>query len=270
MNDPVDFDRAIALWDEQVEKHLRDARVLLDAARMIGFDHTNEREIALAERAQQLDPGSYTPPLASVYAHVLLQIGNNMPDRAAIKSKLLSSTDSALVGSVAREMMNRITDDAMGGSKTRVPTEVLMSELTELLAHAISLDPKNSAWPDLMQGAKQLEAKSKPGSLPAKQSSVSTFSIPGEVAKMNLMTSPQPVYPIEAKSQGIRGTVRFNVLIGADGHVKNVVLVSGNALLVKPAQEAVHQYVYRPIFVDGAAVEVMAPVEVDFHVSEQP
>lgn len=61
MNEPADFDRAIALWDQQVKSHPRDARVLANAARRIGFDRANEREIALLERAQQLDPRNPIP-----------------------------------------------------------------------------------------------------------------------------------------------------------------------------------------------------------------
>ncbi len=72
MNDPADFDRAVALWEEQVKKHPQDGRVLFNAARMIGFSHRNQQEIALAERAQQLDPHSYTLPLARLYAQILL------------------------------------------------------------------------------------------------------------------------------------------------------------------------------------------------------
>jgi len=41
MNAPADFDRAAAMWDEQVKNHPLDARVLFNAARMIGFSHPN-------------------------------------------------------------------------------------------------------------------------------------------------------------------------------------------------------------------------------------
>lgn len=268
MNDAADFDRAVALWDEQVKNHPRDARVLFNAARMLGFSHSNEREILLAERAQQLEPASYTLALARLYTQILLQIGTELPDSSGIKEKLLSSTDSELIGLVAREMMDRITHDAMTGSNGRVPASVVPVDVTELLARAISLNPKNSEWPELMQGAKQLESKRDP--VPAtSQPAFRGLTISENIAKMNLISSPEPIYPVEAKYQGIDGTVRFNVRIGPDGHVKNVVLVSGQALLVNPAQEAVRQYIYRPIFLNGAAEEVIASVDVEFHLSEQ-
>ena len=62
-----------------------------------------------------------------------------------------------------------------------------------------------------------------------------------------------PVYPPEAMAAGIEGDVRFNVIIGTDGHVRDVKLFAncpGRACppreLVAPAQEAVSQYVYEP------------------------
>lgn len=269
MNDAADFDRAIALWEEQVTKHPRDPRVLLNAARIIGFGHPNEREISLAERARQLDPASYTAPLAWLYSQILLRIGTEQPDTAGIKAKLLASTDSELIGSVAREMMDRITHGAMAGSKGRIPATVVIGDVTDLLARAISLNPKNSEWPALMQGVKQFDSKHNPEPAASGQPAFSGLIITGDVAKMNLISAPEPVYPVEAKAQGVEGTVRFNVRIGADGHVQNVVLVSGAPLLVKPAQDAVKQYIYRPIFLEGAAEEVIAPVDIEFHLSGQ-
>jgi protein TonB len=58
--------------------------------------------------------------------------------------------------------------------------------------------------------------------------------------------------------------VRFNVIIGKDGHMANILLISGHPLLVPAAQEAVKQWVYRPTLLNGDPVEVATVVDVQF------
>jgi TonB family protein len=70
-----------------------------------------------------------------------------------------------------------------------------------------------------------------------------------------------PTYSPEAQAQGIRGTVRVQFRVGADGVVRDVVSVSGNGLsgdprLRKAAEDAVKQWRYIPGTVDGKPAEV--------------
>ena len=99
---------------------------------------------------------------------------------------------------------------------------------------------------------------------------VQRIRVGGNVQRCNLITNVEPVYPPLAKEARIQGTVRFRVIIGADGHVRNVYLVSGHPLLVRAAQEAVQQWVYRPTLVNGQAVEVLTTVDVNFSLSPVP
>jgi TonB family protein len=269
LNDVADFQRALALWEQQVKEHPQDARVLFNAARVTGFISVNEREIALAERAQELDHGRYTRPLAQLYERILLHKGSESADAERIKSKLLFSKDVDLIGSVAREMIDRKAEDVVGASNGSVWAEVVASQATELLSRARILDPNNSAWSELMEGARELASRPKPGAQTENQRPFDAITISEDVAVMNLLSSPQPVYPPEARTEGLNGTVRFTVRIGADGRVRRVELIGGSPLFANPAREAVQQYVYRPIFLDGAAVEVIAPVKVDFQVPSQ-
>ena len=55
-----------------------------------------------------------------------------------------------------------------------------------------------------------------------------------------------PFYPVEAKEQGIEGTVRLHAVISADGNVQSVQPVSGPESLVAAAVTAVREWRYGP------------------------
>ncbi len=73
-----------------------------------------------------------------------------------------------------------------------------------------------------------------------------------------------PAYPEAAKRAGIEGPVRLNVVIGKDGTVEGLKVLSGDAALTDVAVEAVRQWRYQPTLVNGKAVSVITSVTVDF------
>jgi len=87
------------------------------------------------------------------------------------------------------------------------------------------------------------------------------------VQEANLVTKADPVYPPLAMQARISGQVRFTVIIGKDGSILNIQLVSGHPLLVAAAKDAVQQYVYRPRLLNGSPVEVVTTVDVNFVLS---
>ena len=86
----------------------------------------------------------------------------------------------------------------------------------------------------------------------------------GNVQAANLVTKVTPVYPPLAKQARIQGTVQFSVIIGKDGHILTLDLVSGHPLLAPSATEAVRQWVYRPTLLNGNPVEVATVIDVNF------
>ena len=89
----------------------------------------------------------------------------------------------------------------------------------------------------------------------------------GNVIQANLIKQPKPVYPPLAKQARIQGTVRFNAIIGKDGTIQQLQMVSGHPLLVPAAQEAVRQWIYRPTLLNGEPVEVQTQIDVNFTLS---
>lgn len=96
----------------------------------------------------------------------------------------------------------------------------------------------------------------------------SSIRVGGNVQSANLVNKVRPLYPPEAKQARIQGTVKFNVVIAADGTVKNIDVISGHPLLVQSALDAVKQWVYKPTLLNGNPVEVITVVDVNFTLSQ--
>jgi len=97
---------------------------------------------------------------------------------------------------------------------------------------------------------------------------VSRIRVGGNVQAANLVRKVTPVYPPLAKQARIQGTVRFTAIIGKDGTIQNLQLVSGHPLLVAAAQDAVKQWVYKPTLLNGDPVEVVTQIDVNFTLSQ--
>jgi protein TonB len=79
-----------------------------------------------------------------------------------------------------------------------------------------------------------------------------------------LIRKVAPKYPKEARNRGIQGTVVLRALIGKDGVVKELSVLSGDPLLSPAALEAVKQWKYKPYYYNGEAVEVDTDIRVNF------
>jgi len=90
----------------------------------------------------------------------------------------------------------------------------------------------------------------------------------GNVQQANLIQKIHPIYPLQAKLDHVQGKVEFRVLIGKDGRVQTVDLISGEPVLADAAKEAVSQWVYKPTLLNGQPVEVLTQVDVNFTLSQ--
>jgi TonB family protein len=79
-----------------------------------------------------------------------------------------------------------------------------------------------------------------------------------------LLHQVQLVYPSEAKYARIQGTVLLRAVIGKDGSVEKLTLVSGHPMLAPAAIDAVKQWRYRPYLLMGNPVEVDTQIRVNF------
>jgi protein TonB len=87
----------------------------------------------------------------------------------------------------------------------------------------------------------------------------------GDVATARLISSVPPVYPALAKTQHIQGDVRVDALIGANGRVTSMKVISGPTLLHQAAMDALHQWKYQPAMLNGKPVAMHLTVTIQFH-----
>ncbi len=84
------------------------------------------------------------------------------------------------------------------------------------------------------------------------------------VTEGNLVNRVTPLYPDIAKREGIQGIVVLQAVIGKQGTIENLRVVSGHPMLVQAALDAVKQWRYRPYLRNGEPVEVETQITVNF------
>jgi hypothetical protein len=63
---------------------------------------------------------------------------------------------------------------------------------------------------------------------------------------------------------GVQGVVRLAAIIGEDGYIHGLRLISGPPTLVRPAMVAVARRQYRPTRLNGNPVQVATEIDVTF------
>jgi periplasmic protein TonB len=82
------------------------------------------------------------------------------------------------------------------------------------------------------------------------------------------VTQPvQPNYPILAKQMKVQGSVVLQALIGKDGGIQDLRVLTGPAILSGAALEAVRQWRFKPYYQAGVPVETEARITVNFTIS---
>lgn len=96
----------------------------------------------------------------------------------------------------------------------------------------------------------------------------SRIKIGGAVQQTKLIRQPHPVYPPDAKAARVQGVVKLSAIIGKDGTIQKLEVISGDPLLVPSALEAVQQWVYQPTLLNGDPVEVVTQIDVNYTLSQ--
>jgi len=74
----------------------------------------------------------------------------------------------------------------------------------------------------------------------------------------------EPAYPKIALAARVSGAVLLKAVIGKDGDIRELQVVSGHPMLIPAAVSAVKQWRYRPYLLNGEAVEVETNITVTF------
>ncbi len=90
----------------------------------------------------------------------------------------------------------------------------------------------------------------------------------GNVIAAQGLYQPSPVYPPLATMARVQGTVVLQAIIGTDGTIKDLKVLSGHPLLVRAALDAVKTWRYQPTLLNSEPVEVLTEINVTFKLGE--
>jgi len=79
--------------------------------------------------------------------------------------------------------------------------------------------------------------------------------------------SVTPGYPTLARQMKVQGSVIMLAVIGRDGLIQELRLLSGPPILAGAAQEAVRQWHFKPHYIGEDPVETQAKITVNFTIS---
>lgn len=188
--------------------------------------------LRLAESFSRPTPAATLHAIGILDANVLerrvMKLTRNHPITAASRRAAVVAAIALGIATCASAMSLRL----------EVPVSAILSAHTVVPAHAI-----------IASGAQQLN---------------SPVKISAGVAAGQIVSKVPPVYPAEAKERGIQGAVVLHAIIGADGTVKELAVISGPPELTPSAMEAVRQWVYKPYLLNGEPTEVDTTITVNY------
>ena len=86
----------------------------------------------------------------------------------------------------------------------------------------------------------------------------------GPAAHKLIKSEVPPIYPEDASKKKIQGTVRLHIIIGVNGLVNEINVVSGKSQLQSAAVDAVRKWQYEVSSYQGHPVEVETVVDIVF------
>lgn len=79
-------------------------------------------------------------------------------------------------------------------------------------------------------------------------------------------TSVKASYPLLAQHMSVQGSVILQAIINAEGLVEDLKVLSGPAILITAAKQAVREWRFKPMLQNGHAVETQARITVNFSI----
>jgi|HubBroStandDraft_1064217.scaffolds.fasta_scaffold00437_4 TonB family protein len=254
------------------------------------FPDTQESEGADAQPPETV-PAETSSPTQAVIAKPasLAHEGRHRlkPRPSASTATHSSATHSSLVGAstsnshAADPSANSPTPDssatdASAGFTATTTRTVLPPLEVEVVAgdvHRTIHPGTNSVRVDLQPGSPTQPVSDAPATGAASDTAASVTSSAAERVQISadaaeVVSRPvKPGYPLLARQMKVQGSVILQALIGRDGLIQDLRVLSGPPILASAAQEAVKQWHFKPHYQGSDAVETQAKITVNFTIS---
>jgi tetratricopeptide (TPR) repeat protein len=237
-------------WLAAVQGHPRNNAVTLNAAKFQEVEDQDDAE-ELLRRALDADPANreLAANLGFLYAKEILG-----SDLAAHAREQLEQSSNPVVLAAAGTALPNLAVKANGA---RIVDPKIFDLASELSDRARQLAPDDSDIQGPMPLIKYFAAAQEPRAI----SAPSRIRVGENVQSANLVRKTQPQRPADVQ---VAGDVRFTAIIGRDGTIQNLELISGHPLLVEAARKAAETWLYRPTLLNGTPVEVVTTITVSF------
>jgi TonB family protein len=159
----------------------------------------------------------------------------------------------------------------MTATATRTVLPPLEVEVVAGNVHRAVHAGSNSVRVDLQANSPTEQVDEAPAASVAPEATVATnaaehVQISADTAE--IVSRPvQPGYPLLARQMKVEGSVILQALIGRDGLIQDLRVLSGPPILATAAQEAVKQWHFKPHYLGADAVETQAKITVNFTIS---
>jgi len=138
--------------------------------------------------------------------------------------------------------------------KKRVLARSLLSLALILVAAAVFWWKWNRGWKQLESGLGSQESSSE----------LANLQVPAEVMQKLLVHRVEPLYPPEAKRQGLQGVIALDVVVARDGSVLSMRALNGPDILARAAMDALRWWRFDPYRLNGEPTVVETTLAVEF------
>ena len=168
----------------------------------------------------------------------------------------------------AQPASTEVSGPGLNAVTTRTVLPPLEVEVVAGDVHRTVHPGTNSVRVDLQPGSAPQQV-----SVPPAVASAASVSNAAERVQMSADTAEvvsrpvRPDYPLLARQMKVQGSVILQALIGRDGLIQDLHVLSGPPILASAAQEAVKQWHFKPHYLGEEAVETQARITVNFTIS---
>lgn len=110
-------------------------------------------------------------------------------------------------------------------------------------------------------------ARPEPAPPPPPETAKTRVFVGGVVQQARATFQPDPIYPLIAVRARVTGTVRLAAVISEQGVIEELRVVEGHPMLIEAATQAVRQWRYRPLVLNGVPHKVDTTIDVHFRLN---
>jgi tetratricopeptide (TPR) repeat protein len=241
-------------WLAAVQGYAGNIAVTMNAVKFLEREDPEDAEQVLL-RAMDADPQNreIAANLGFLYAKEIL--GRDLAARATAE---LEQSSNAIVLAAAGTALPNLAVRASAG---RVVDEKIFDLANELSDRARKLAPDDPDIQGPMPVITYFAAAQEASGAAVPSNAPSRIKVGENVQAYNLIRKTQPQRPADTQ---VAGEVRLTAIIGRDGTIQNLQLISGPPQLVDAALQAVETWLYKPTLLNGSPVEVVTTITVTF------